>query len=225
MAGNGSIEDMHKNQQMTGSSNEEYVVRGAEISCDCGVSTCPMQLPKDHGVRAFDNRYLITHTDTKADNVSGFGTCLLDGKACKPDFKEWSKNDNNMRIYNNDTKNIEFAVERTANGYCSKGGKISFWTSGQTSRYFDSTIEEGAVQIKEDVIGIWQRDNKDFLGHIKVTYSGLYNFGFYSHNNTGESGFGTIFLYEKRGATGVTGALSYIGAYEIKYQRVRKKRH
>ncbi len=75
---------------------------------------------------------------------------------------------------------------------------------------------QGAVEIVEDVRGTWHRENdyKDFIGHVKVKHSGVYNFKVKFHNNKVIEKPGSIFLYENS-----WGTLKYIGAYEIKEHR------
>ena len=70
-----------------------------------------------------------------------------------------------------------------------------------------------AVEIVEDEKKNWSRksDKKDFVGHVKVKNSGLYNFGIEFYDIKSDDSLGTIFVYEKS-----WGKTKYIGAYEIK---------
>ena len=88
-----NIKKMHEYQVMNGTSNSEYVVRGAEVSCKYGSKTCVLNLPRDHGAYTSDGRPLITEGDCKTTNISGFGICNKDKTKpckCEPKLNDWS---------------------------------------------------------------------------------------------------------------------------------------
>lgn len=211
MSGNNELQKMYEYQELKGKSGYEYVVRGAEVFCGKGSKTCVLNLPKDHGVYTSDGRPLITVSDTKPGNISGFGICNIDRKhprTCVPELGSWeSYGNSDMKI------NGEYAVKRNATVTCKKGGIIILNTSGQTSPSYDKTKIKNAVEIVENVKGRWANNkyNNDFLGHIKPNNAGLYNFGINFYNNNIVNKPGSIFVYETGG-----GKLKFIGAYEIK---------
>ncbi len=69
------------------------------------------------------------------------------------------------------------------------------------------------MEIVENVKGTWRRprDKKDFVGHVKVKNSGLYNFGVVLHNGKTTLTAGSVFVYEY-----FLGKLRYLDEYEIK---------
>mgnify|MGYP001642931127 FL=1 len=211
MSGNNELQKMYEYQELKGKSGYEYVVRGAEVFCGKGSKTCVLNLPKDHGVYTSDGRPLITVSDTKPGNISGFGICNIDRKhprTCVPELGSWeSYGNSDMKI------NGEYAVKRNATVTCKKGGIIILNTSGQASPSYDKTKIKNAVEIVENVKGRWGNNdyNNDFLGHIKPNNAGLYNFGINFYNNKIVNKPGSIFVYETGG-----GKLKFIGAYEIK---------
>ena len=211
MSGNNELQKMYEYQELKGKSGYEYVVRGAEVFCGRGSKTCVLNLPKDHGVYTSDGRPLITVSDTKPGNISGFGICNIDRKhprTCVPELGSWE-------VYGNSDMKIngEYAVKRNATVTCKKGGIIILNTSGQTSPSYDKTKIKNAVEIVENVKGRWGNNeyNNDFLGHIKPNNAGLYNFGISFYNNKIVNKPGSIFVYETGG-----GKFKFIGAYEIK---------
>lgn len=211
MAENNELQKMYEYQELKGKSGYEYVVRGAEVFCGRGSKPCVLNLPKDHGVYTSDGRPLITVSDTKPGNISGFGICNIDRKhprTCVPELGSWEAYGNSdMKI------NGEYAVERNATVTCKKGGIIILNTSGQTSPSYDKTKIKNTAEIVENIKGIWSNNeyNNDFLGHIKPNKAGLYNFGINFYNNNTVNKPGSIFVYETGG-----GKLKFIGAYEIK---------
>lgn len=211
MAENNELQKMYEYQELKGKSGYEYVVRGAEVFCGRGSKPCVLNLPKDHGVYTSDGRPLITVSDTKPGNISGFGICNIDRKhprTCVPELGSWEAYGNSdMKI------NGEYAVKRNATVTCKKGGIIILNTSGQTSPSYDKTKIKNTAEIVENIKGIWSNNeyNNDFLGHIKPNKAGLYNFGINFYNNNTVNKPGSIFVYETGG-----GKLKFIGAYEIK---------
>ena len=210
MSGNNELQKMYEYQELKGKSGYEYVVRGAEVFCGKGSKTCVLNLPKDHGVYTSDGRPLITVSDTKPGNISGFGICNIDRKhprTCVPELGSWeSYGNSDMKI------NREYAVKRNATVTCKKGGIIILNTSGQASPSYDKTKIKNAVEIVEDVNGNWTRkgDRKDFLGHVKVNNSGIYKFNIVFNNRINKNK-GSIFIYKKY----LTGKLLFVGAFKI----------
>ena len=197
-----NLQRMYEYHELKGNSGSEYVVRGAEVVCGYGGSSCVLNLPGDHGVYTSDGRPLITVSDTKAENIKGFGTCKINKRnsyRCELKLGTWSVVSNkDMKIKDPATGKIEYAVECSATALCLKGGVVKFKTSGQTSPSYKSKNIPDAVEIVEDVKGSWIRtaNNKDFLGYIKVANPGLYNFGIGFQGNSVENVIGSIFLYE-----------------------------
>lgn len=223
MAGNSDgLQEMYEYKEMKGKDGYEYVIRGAEVFCGQGSQSCIMQLPKDHGIYSSDGRPLIRNTDIGKENISGFGICKLTGKECIPELEKWTVNTSNWKIDDQNTEEVEYAIERNATATCVHGGIIIFDTSGQTSPSFDNPEFEGAEEILEDKVGNWVRatDRKDFLGHIKVKNAGVYNFGIHPYANIGKENLGSIFLYEKKW---LSSNLKFLGSYEIKYHKGQKK--
>lgn len=211
-----NLQRMYEYHELKGNSGSEYVVRGAEVVCGYGGSSCVLNLPGDHGVYTSDGRPLITVSDTKAENIKGFGTCKINKRnsyRCELKLGTWSVVSNkDMKIKDPATGKIEYAVECSATALCLKGGVVKFKTSGQTSPSYKSKNIPDAVEIVEDVKGSWIRtaNNKDFLGYIKVANPGLYNFGIGFQGNSVENVIGSIFLYEAN-----WGKLKFIGSYKI----------
>ena len=211
-----NLQRMYEYQELKGNSGSEYVVRGAEVVCGYGGSSCVLNLPSDHGVYTSDGRPLITVSDTKAENIKGFGTCKINKRnsyRCELKLGTWSVVSNkDMKIKDPATGKIEYAVECSATALCLKGGVVKFKTSGQTSPSYKSTNIPDAVEIVEDVKGSWIRtaNNKDFLGYIKVANPGLYNFGIGFQGDSAEKVIGSIFVYEPD-----RGKLKFVGSYKI----------
>ena len=212
-----NIEKMYKQQLINGSVSKEYVVRGAEVSCKYGSKTGVLNLSRDHGSYTSDGRPLIIKGDSKPTNISGFGICNKDkSKPCKcvPKLSEWSVIEG-KKLYIVDLKTNECAEAVTQDSItvCEKGGIVSFKTSGQASPSYDNTEVKEAVEIVENVKGTWRRprDKKDFVGHVKVKNSGLYNFGVVPQHGKTTLTAGSVFVYEF-----LCGKLRYVGEYEIK---------
>ncbi|WP_243761941.1 DUF4280 domain-containing protein [Lachnoanaerobaculum sp. Marseille-Q4761] len=202
---------------MKGYGGYEYVVRGAEVSCSYGSKTCVLNLKDDHGAHTSDGRPLITENDSTTDNIKSFGMCNKNrSKPCKCDpklGKWWATDNSNMKIFDTAVGEESYAVMEDSLATCNKGGLVSFKTSGQTSPSYDNVKVKYAVEIVEDEKKNWSRksDKKDFVGHVKVKNSGLYNFGIEFYDIKSDDSLGTIFVYEKS-----WGKMKYIGAYEIK---------
>ena len=211
------IQEMYEHQEMKGYGGYEYVVRGAEVSCSYGSKTCVLNLKDDHGVHTSDGRPLITENDSTTDNIKGFGMCNKNrSKPCKCDpklGKWWVTDNSNMKIFDTAVGEESDAVTEDSIAACNKGGIVSFKTSGQTSPSYDNVKIKDAVEIVEDEKKNWRRksDKKDFIGHVKVKNSGLYNFGIEFYDIKSGNSPGSIFVYEKS-----WGKIKYIGAYEIK---------
>jgi len=208
---------MYEHQEMKGYGGYEYVVRGAEVSCSYGSKTCVLNLKDDHGAHTSDGRPLITENDSTTDNIKSFGMCNKNrSKPCKCDpklGKWWATDNSNMKIFDTAVGEESYAVMEDSLATCNKGGLVSFKTSGQTSPSYDNVKVKYAVEIVEDEKKNWSRksDKKDFVGHVKVKNSGLYNFGIEFYDIKSDDSLGTIFVYEKS-----WGKMKYIGAYEIK---------
>lgn len=212
-----NIDKMHEQQLINGPVSKEYVVRGAEVSCKYGSKTDVLNLSRDHGSYTSDGRPLIMKGDSKPTNISSFGMCNKDkSKPCKcvPKLSEWSVIES-KKLYIVDPKTNECAEAVTQDSItvCEKGGIVSFKTSGQATPSYDNAKAKDAVEIVENVKGTWRRprDKKDFVGHVKVKNSGLYNFGVVLHNGKTTLTAGSIFVYEY-----FLGKLRYLDEYEIK---------
>ena len=212
-----NIDKMHEQQLINGPVSKEYVVRGAEVSCKYGSKTGVLNLSRDHGSYTSDGRPLIMKGDSKPTNISSFGMCNKDkSKPCKcvPKLSEWSVIES-KKLYIVDPKTNECAEAVTQDSItvCEKGGIVSFKTSGQATPSYDNAKVKDAVEIVENVKGTWRRprDKKDFVGHVKVKNSGLYNFGVVLHHGKTTLTAGSIFVYEY-----FLGKLRYLDEYEIK---------
>ena len=212
-----NIDKMHEQQLINGPVSKEYVVRGAEVSCKYGSKTGVLNLSRDHGSYTSDGRPLIMKGDSKPTNISSFGMCNKDkSKPCKcvPKLSEWSVIES-KKLYIVDPKTNECAEAVTQDSItvCEKGGIVSFKTSGQATPSYDNAKVKDAVEIVENVKGTWRRprDKKDFVGHVKVKNSGLYNFGVVLHHGKTTLTAGSIFVYESS-----WGKLRCIDEYEIK---------
>ena len=212
-----NIDKMHEQQLINGPVSKEYVVRGAEVSCKYGSKTGVLNLSRDHGSYTSDGRPLIMKGDSKPTNISSFGMCNKDkSKPCKcvPKLSEWSVIES-KKLYIVDPKTNECAEAVTQDSItvCEKGGIVSFKTSGQATPSYDNAKVKDAVEIVENVKGTWRRprDKKDFVGHVKVKNSGLYNFGVVLHNGKTTLTAGSVFVYEY-----FLGKLRYLDEYEIK---------
>ena len=212
-----NIDKMHEQQLINGPVSKEYVVRGAEVSCKYGSKTGVLNLSRDHGSYTSDGRPLIMKGDSKPTNISSFGMCNKDkSKPCKcvPKLSEWSVIES-KKLYIVDPKTNECAEAVTQDSItvCEKGGIVSFKTSGQATPSYDNAKVKDAVEIVENVKGTWRRprDKKDFVGHVKVKNSGLYNFGVVLQHGKTTLTAGSIFVYEY-----FLGKLRYLDEYEIK---------
>ena len=211
-----NIKKMHEYQVMNGTSSSEYVVMGAEVLCKYGSKTCVLNLLRDHGAHTSDGRPLITDGDCKSTNISGFGICNKDKtKPCECDAKlnNWSVIESkNLHIMDPKTNTVGRAVTQDSITVCEKGGIVSFKTSGQASPSYDNAKVKDAVEIVENVKGTWRRprDKRDFVGHVKVKNSGLYNFGVLLQHGKTTLTAGSVFVYEYS-----WGKLRYIDEYDI----------
>lgn len=212
-----NIDKMHEQQLINGPVSKEYVVRGAEVSCKYGSKTDVLNLSRDHGSYTSDGRPLIMKGDSKPTNISSFGMCNKDkSKPCKcvPKLSEWSVIES-KKLYIVDPKTNECAEAVTQDSItvCEKGGIVSFKTSGQATPSYDNAKVKDAVEIVENVKGTWRRprDKRDFVGHVKVKNSGLYNFGVLLQHGKTTLTAGSVFVYEY-----FLGKLRYLDEYEIK---------
>ena len=212
-----NLKKMYEYQIMDGRGGYEYVVMGAEVSCKYGSKTCVLNLERDYGAYTSDGRPLITVGDSKEENIKSFGMCNKDRRKpckCKPKLGEWIGITNaNMTIADSKTGMVGSAVLEDATAYCLDGGIVSFKTSGQASPSYDNAKVKDAVEIVENVKGTWRRprDKRDFVGHVKVKNSGLYNFGVVLHHGKTTLTAGSIFVYESS-----LGKLRCIDEYKIK---------
>lgn len=213
----GNMKKMYKRQEMDGCISSEYVVGGAEVSCKYGSKTCVLNLTRSHGADTLDGRPLIIKSDCTSKNISGFGVCNKNrNKPCKcePRLNEWSVDEkSNLYIIDPNTAKSSRAVTQDSITVCEKGGIVSFKTSGQATPSYDNAKVKDAVEIVENVKGTWRRprDKKDFVGHVKVKNSGLYNFGVLLQHGKTTLTAGSVFVYEY-----FLGKLRYLDEYEIK---------
>ena len=212
-----NIDKMYEQQLINGPVSKEYVVRGAEVSCKYGSKTCVLNLSRDHGSYTSDGRPLIMKGDSKSTNISSFGMCNKDkSKPCKcvPKLSEWSVIES-KKLYIVDLKTNECAEAVTQDSItvCEKGGIVSFKTSGQATPSYGNVKVKGAVEIVEDEKGSWRRprDKKDFVGHVKVEHSGVYNFVI-TINETGNRAMGTVYVYSYN----ILGYVTHIDEYIVK---------
>lgn len=212
-----NMKKMHKRQEMEGCISSEYVVGGAEVSCKYGSKTCVLNLTRSHGADTLDGRPLIIKSDCTSKNISGFGVCNKNrNKPCKcePRLNEWSVDEkSNLYIIDPNAAKSSRAVTQDSITVCEKGGIVSFKTSGQATPSYDNAKVKDAVEIVENVKGTWRRprDKKDFVGHVKVKNSGLYNFGVLLQHGKTTLTAGSVFVYEY-----FLGKLRYLDEYEIK---------
>lgn len=212
-----NIDKMYEQQLINGPVSKEYVVRGAEVSCKYGSKTDVLNLSRDHGSYTSDGRPLIMKGDSKSTNISSFGMCNKDkSKPCKcvPKLSEWSVIES-KKLYIVDLKTNECAEAVTQDSItvCEKGGIVSFKTSGQATPSYGNVKVKGAVEIVEDEKGSWRRprDKKDFVGHVKVEHSGVYNFVI-TINETGNRAMGTVYVYSYN----ILGYVTHIDEYIVK---------
>ena len=212
-----NMKKMHKRQEMDGCISSEYVVGGAEVSCKYGSKTCVLNLTRSHGADTLDGRPLIIKSDCTSKNISGFGVCNKNrNKPCKcePRLNEWSVDEkSNLCIIDPNTAKGSRAITVDSITVCEKGGIVSFKTSGQATPSYDNAKVKDAVEIVENVKGTWRRprDKRDFVGHVKVKNSGLYNFGVLLQHGKTTLTAGSVFVYEY-----FLGKLRYLDEYEIK---------
>ncbi len=220
-----TIQDMFEFQELDLQGKYEYVVRGAEVSCKYGSTSCVLNLLNDHGTYASDGRPLITVTDSKSENIKGFGICNKNrGKPCKcnPELNDWFITENmKLTIVNPRTGMGNTAVTQDSTTVCKKGGIISFKTSGQATPSYKNEKMKDAVEIVEDEKQNWRRkdDRKEFKGHVKVKHSGLYNFGIEFYDIKIDNIPELLFVYESSG-----GRAKYVGTYEIKNHDGKKEK-
>ena len=213
----GNMKKMYKRQEMDGCISSEYVVGGAEVSCKYGSKTCVLNLTRSHGADTLDGRPLIIKSDCTSKNIGGFGVCNKNrNKPCKcePRLNEWSVDEkSNLYIIDPNTAKSSRAVTQDSITVCEKGGIVSFKTSGQATPSYDNAKVKDAVEIVENVKGTWRRsrDKKDFVGHVKVKNSGLYNFGVLLQHGKTTLTAGSVFVYEY-----FLWKLRYLDEYEIK---------
>lgn len=162
-------------------------------------------------------RPLIIKSDCTSKNISGFGVCNKNrNKPCKcePRLNEWSVDEkSNLCIIDPNTAKGSRAITVDSITVCEKGGIVSFKTSGQATPSYDNAKVKDAVEIVENVKGTWRRprDKRDFVGHVKVKNSGLYNFGVLLQHGKTTLTAGSVFVYEY-----FLGKLRYLDEYEIK---------
>lgn len=213
MADNSTLQAMYEYKRLASSNGEEYIVRGATMFCGDGEKECVLNLPEDHVEKTSDNRPLITIKDSKKEkNVEGFGYCKALKGPCIPALDDWSnKNVSNIKkLYDSSTQDYEYAVTRSATAKCSNGNfYVIFTSSGQVTPDYKGE-EVGGIDIIEDIERDFEKDEEDFLGHIKVTNTGVYNLGIRVQEGEAFLG-GTIFVYEKNKKK----KLLYKGAYEF----------
>ncbi|MFC2583465.1 MAG: PAAR-like protein [Lachnoanaerobaculum saburreum] len=208
---------MHEQQLINGPVIKEYIVRGAEVSCKYGSKTGVLNLSRDHGSYNSDGRPLIIKSDCTSKNISGFDVCNKNrNKPCKcePKLNEWSVDEKSkLCIIDPNTAKGSRAITVDSITVCEKGGIVSFKTSGQATPSYDNAKVKDAVEIVENVKGTWRRlrDKGDFVGHVKVKNSGLYNFGVVLHHGKTTLTAGSVFVYESS-----WGKLRCIDEYEIK---------
>lgn len=219
MAENGktNLQKMYDYQELKGIGNYDYVVRGAEVICNYGSRSCVLNLRNGHGVYASDERPLIATTDYEIENIKSFGMCNKNrNKQCKcsPKLREWAVKENmNLQLEVPKVGQRIYAVTQDSFSLCEYGGVVSFKTSGQTSpSYKDDKMKE-ALEIVEDIKGSWTRQagNKDFIGHVQVENSGIYNFCIPAKEIKYDD-LGSVFLYSKN----KLGWVHYIGAYSLR---------
>ena len=218
MADISTLQAMYEYQKLEKSNEEEYIVRGATMFCGDGEKECVLNLPEDHVEKTSDNRPLITIKDSKnGKDVEGFGYCKALKGPCTPDLSDWSnKNvDNLMKLYDNSTQEYEYAVTRSATAKCSNGNfYVIFTSSGQvTPDYIGKKVD--GIDIIEDIKKDFKKNKEDFLGHINIDHTGVYNLGLYFGRLKQENFIGgTLFLYKKK-SKWMKSIMEYVGAYRL----------
>lgn len=219
MAENGktNLQKMYEYQELKGTGKYDYVVRGAEVVCNYGSRSCVLNLRNDHGVYTSDERPLIATTDHLIKNIKSFGMCNKNrNKQCKcsPKLGEWTvKGNMNLQLEASKVGRRIYAVTQDSLSLCEHGGVVSFKTSGQTSPSYKDDKMKNALEIVEDIKGSWTRQagNKDFIGHVQVENSGIYNFCIPAKEIKYDD-LGSVFLYSKN----MLGRVRYIGAYSLR---------
>lgn len=83
-----ALEAIKEQQEKNTLGNEAYLVRGANLHCECGSHVRKLNLPKDHAVY-ITNQPVIHELDcipTEVFNISSFGVCSAAGaSSIKPD--------------------------------------------------------------------------------------------------------------------------------------------
>lgn len=187
------LQEMYEYSKMVSSAGEEYVVRGARVSCSGGRDYCVLNLPRTHGAVTADNRPLITVYDTTINNVKGFGEChaRLHGNECYPQLGLWYNGVDGVKdIEFSDRK--ESAVLVGAESQCGLGGRVRIETSGQTIPDYAGDFTD-SVPIVEDVKGNYR--GMSFFGHFHADHSGVYNLGIHA-DSIEEPVTGSVFMYK-----------------------------
>ena len=71
--------ELHKQSDTT----QDYVTRGAKISCSCGEYHILLDAVEDHGVIAANGKPLLTCRDCRENiNIHSFGKCFAEVKGC-----------------------------------------------------------------------------------------------------------------------------------------------
>lgn len=125
-----------------------YVVRGAEIFCDCGSHMRKLNLPVSHGSFVGDKPMMHERDCKVEENISSFGICYseknqsgetiylismdnqqIQGKPCCPELlgDTWTKTKSKVKV------DGESALTTDSEMYCKLGGIIKFASNGQQS--------------------------------------------------------------------------------------------
>ena len=212
-----NLQKMYEYQELKGTGKYDYVVRGAEVICNYGSRSCVLNLRNDHGVYTSDERPVIATTDHLIENIKSFGMCNKNrNKQCKcsPKLREWTVRGNmNLQLEATKVWRRIYAVTQDSLSLCEHGGVVSFKTSGQASPSYKDDKMKNALEIVEDIKGSWARQagNKDFIGHVQVENSGIYNFCIPAKEIKYDD-LGSVFLYSKN----MLGRVYYIGAYSLR---------
>lgn len=124
----------------------EYVVRGADIYCDCGTHPRKINLPVSHG-SFVSEKPMMNEADCKPEiNISHFGICThpsntsgeivhlilpdgrqVSGKPCLLMLtgEPWTRTKTSVKVEGRSALTTESEL------YCTIGGKIKFGNSGQ----------------------------------------------------------------------------------------------
>ncbi|GIO31563.1 MULTISPECIES: DUF4280 domain-containing protein [Paenibacillus] len=123
-----------------------YVVRGADIFCDCGSHSRKLNLPESHGSYV-NGKPMMNELDCVPEvNISKFGICnhpsnesgetiylismdgqQIQGKPCLPKLlgTSWSKTKTKVKV------DGQSALTTESELYCALGGTIKFASNGQ----------------------------------------------------------------------------------------------